>query len=55
VKTTRSMRRRRTAETRCSPPQWFSNSIKRFRNCSPPLELKFKSSKLTASSFIFRR
>ena len=31
VKTTRSMMRRRTAETRCSPPQWFSNSIKRFR------------------------
>src|SRR5262249_43116530 len=55
VKTTRSMRRRRTAETRCSPPHWFSNSIKRFRSCSPPLELKFKSSKLTASSFIFRR
>jgi len=55
VKTTRSMRRRRLAETNCSPPQWFSNSIKRFRSCSPPLELKFKSSKLTASSFIFRR
>src|SRR5262249_44113444 len=32
-----------------------SNSIKRFDSCSPPLELKFKSSKLTASSFIFRR
>src|SRR5262249_6071072 len=28
---------------------------KTFGSCSPPLELKFKSSKLTASSFIFRR
>ena len=28
---------------------------KTFRSCSPRLELKFKSSKLTASSFIFRR
>ena len=35
--------------------QWFSNSRKRFGSCSQPLELKFKSSKLTASSFIFRR
>jgi hypothetical protein len=38
-----------------APPQWFSNSRKTFRSCSPRLELKFKSSKLTASSFIFRR
>ena len=28
---------------------------KTFRSCSPPLELKFKSSKLMAASFIFRR
>src|SRR5262249_37436620 len=53
VKTTRSMMRRRTAETRCSPPEWFSNSRKRFGSCSPPLELKFKSSKLMLLALSF--
>jgi len=33
---TRSMMRRRTAETNCSPPQWLDNSRKTFRSCSPP-------------------
>src|SRR5262249_34181026 len=55
VKTTRSMMRRRMAEPNSSPPQWLSNSRKTFQSCSRSLELKFKSSKLTASAFIFRR
>src|SRR5262249_40014981 len=47
------MMRRRMAETNCSPPQWFSNSRKLFRSCSPPLELKFKSSKLMLLALSF--